>query len=122
MENELVDTDSLKLHHRTTERWEVLRIVGLGEPQDVDVEAMAKVLKPLAAESKKGLCIHIENILRPKSSLLSVLVGLLASPDNELRKIALVKPPGAWLDMLDILGVTSGFRVVESVEEVTLED
>jgi hypothetical protein len=54
--------------------------------------------------------------------MLSAVIGLMTTANDQPRRLALIAPSQTWLDMLDILGVRSAFLVVDSVAEITFEE
>lgn len=122
MEQLLQASETFNLHLRETDRWQIFSFSGEATPRSDDLIGVLEAMKQAAAHSTKPIAFAVDAVRHPNSRMLSAVIGLMTTADDQPRRLALIAPSQTWLDMLDILGVRSSFLIFESVEEITFEE
>lgn len=120
MKQNLCETDTLLLSFSDTARWGIFYFEEKGRPSQDDVAAALETLSDKAEEESRPLCVALDGLSQPNSRILAALIGLLTKKDGTERRVALACTRQVWLDMLDILGVSSRFVLVDSPGELTV--
>ena len=115
----VLKTASVTLLREDAGHWAVFRLECRGRPGQEDLAAVAAALCLWAGKDARPVCVVPGEVEQPNSRVMAALVGLLETADGGRRRVALARPPRAWTDMLEILGVRSGFLTVEDPSDLS---